>query len=188
LVCWISLSLKFEEYLIIGCWDIPFWIFYKIGARLAGWLMKIQPLFGPSFILLGWDKSFLRAEFGNMTKRESCYRELCSLVAPTEKYFCRREWNGHWCIFWQWKVNPYSLKGMLHVFFDRMWMLTKDSRSDGNRAAIHISEGIALQIPWPNVNHDLIMKISLQSSLKSFITIKNQALWHMTVLKTQETQ
>jgi hypothetical protein len=31
--------------------------------------MKIQPLFGPSFILLGWDRSFLQAECGNMLNK-----------------------------------------------------------------------------------------------------------------------
>ena len=81
------------------------------------------------------------------------------LHTPTEKYFCRREWNGHWCIFRQWKVNPYTLKGRLHGFFDRMWMLSKDSRSDGNGGQIHISEGNALRIHCWNVNINSIMII-----------------------------
>ena len=68
-------------------------------------------------------------------------------------------------------------------------MLTQDSRSDGNPAEIHIREGNTLRIPRPNVNLDLIMKICSQFSLKSFITIQNQALGPGTeVEKVQETQ
>ena len=108
--------------------------------------------------------------------------------STTEKYFFQREWNGHWGISLEWKVNAYTLKGMLHGFFDQMWLLTQESWSDGNWAEIYISEGNALWILWPNVNLDLIMNICLQSSLKSFITIQNQALGHGTeVEKVKET-
>jgi hypothetical protein len=51
---------------------------YKIGGGwLAGWLagcwVKIQPLFGPSFIPLGWDRFFLWVRVWQYYQIESNY-------------------------------------------------------------------------------------------------------------------